>query len=100
MSFLADIFVGSRPDLRQTPGSAEAINAVGDAGDIALGKPAKYAKQDLIAGREGRIEEMGRLRPVLSAINANKAASHTTMMRETGKSLAFQNDPMLEAAVN
>lgn len=92
--------MGSRPDLRQAPGTTEAIGNVNAAGDIGLGKPAKFAKQDLNAMREGRIEDAGSLRPVLSAINANKASSHATMMRETGKSLAFQNDPMLEAAVN
>src|SRR5262249_40031719 len=64
-----------------------------------MGYVAKHAKKDLKAARAGRIEEMGSLRPVLSAINANKAADYTTMQREAGKNFAFSQDPSLQQAM-
>jgi hypothetical protein len=75
------------------------IDAVGAAGDVGLGKPGKWAKQDMIAGREGRIEDMGRLRPVLSAIRSNTASAYGTAQRDTAKNFAFSDDPALQTAM-
>ena len=99
MGFWADTFLGPRADFRPMPGTQPYIDAVGAAGDVGLGKAGKFAKQDLIAGREGRIEEMGRLRPVLSAIRANTASAYGTAQRDTAKNFAFSDDPALQSAV-
>jgi hypothetical protein len=99
MGFWADTFLGSRADYRQLPGMQPYIDDVGEAGDIDLGKPAKWAKQDIRAMRDGRIEEAGRLRPVLSAIRANTAAAYGTAQRDTAKNFAFSDDPALQTAI-
>lgn len=92
--------MGSRPDYRQVGGSQPYIDAIGEAGDVGVGKAGRFAKQDLIAAREGRIEEMGRLRPVISAINARTASDYTTGRRQMSKDLAFGVDPMLSASLD
>ncbi len=99
MSWLSDTFLGSRPDMRQLPGTNKYLDEIGAAGDVGLGPAGRFAKQDLIAMREGRIEETGRLRPVLSAINANKASAYKTRQRENSKNFAFSPDPALQDAI-
>lgn len=99
MSWLSDTFIGQRPDMVIPNQLFPYLDEIDDASRVKLGKPGRYAKQDLVAMRNGRIEEAGRLRPVLSAINANKAASYRTADREMGKALAFSDDPGLHAAM-
>lgn len=79
------------------PGMQQYIDAIQGPGGAS--KEEKYARQDVRAGREGRIEEMGRLKPVLSAINARAAGDKATGERDIGRSLAFSSDPALGAAM-
>ncbi|MGA9771651.1 MAG: hypothetical protein WBV94_21650 [Blastocatellia bacterium] len=93
MSFISDMFLGNRPDMVMMPGGQEAVDKIYAAGDIGIGRDGKYAKQDLKAAREGRIEDMTRLRPVMSAINANKASSYTTADRVLRSNYAMEDTP-------
>lgn len=77
------------------PGMEGYIDDIQEAGQTGLGKAGKYAKKDLLTMRSGRIEEAGRLAPVLSAINANKANSYKTAERALRTNLAFEDSPYL-----
>lgn len=95
MSFLGDLFLGSRSD-PTLPGWAQQysddIRAAGDSA-ATKGRTWKAAKHDFKAGQEGRIEDMYRLQPVMHAINANKAASYDTASRMLGQNFAFEDHP-------
>ena len=99
MGTLSDIFLGNRPDMVIPNQLFPFLDEIDDASRVGIGKAGRYARKDLVAMRNGRIEEAGRLRPVLSAINANKAASYRTAEREAGKALAFSDDMGLHAAM-
>lgn len=97
MSWLGNAVLGSRPEWAQMPGMQQYIDAIQGPGGAS--KEEKYARQDVKAGREGRIEDMGRLKPVLAAINARSAGDKATGERDIGRSLAFSSDPALAAAM-
>ena len=99
MGTLSDIFLGSRPDFAQFPGMSPYIGDVGEAGEINLGKGFKNARKDVIAGGEGRIEDMRAMAPVMSAIKARGKIDYDTGAREIDRNLAFESDPALAAAM-
>jgi hypothetical protein len=93
MSWITDTFLGARPDMSIPGWASQYINNVQSAGDYNPGKTAKYARQDLTAAHEGRIEDMNRLRPVMSAITANKAQSLSAADRVIRTNNAFEQNP-------
>jgi hypothetical protein len=94
-----DIFFGSRPDMVIPDQLWPLLEAMGISGKVGLGPVGKEGKHDIKMARTGQIENMTRLRPVLSAINANKAASYKTAERDMGKAMAFSESPELHASM-
>jgi hypothetical protein len=86
--------------MQRIPGTDESLDDIETAGNVGIGKVAKWDKRDLKLMRGGRIEESGRLRPVLAAISARQAADYRTGERQNRAAMAFENQPVLEAALN
>lgn len=93
MSWLTDTFLGARSDPSMPGWSGEFIDDIQAAGDTGLGRAGRDAKKDLRLMRDGRIEDVGRLRGSLSAINANKASSYTTADRMLRSNYAMEGTP-------
>lgn len=99
--------VGNRPedwgqnygDFRQLPGIQEYIDRILSAGGIGIGPMGRRGKRDVKRAESGRIEEMSRLKPVLSAIRARSAMDVGNAQNQIRSSLAFENQPTLEAAM-
>ena len=99
MSFLSDFMLGSRPDYRMMGGMDQYVRGIQEAGIVRKPKSVKFAKRDLKAARGGRIEEMGRLRPVLSAIRARGASDYQRAEGDMRREMAFEDNPTLRAAM-
>ena len=97
MSWLSDTFLGARPDYRQIPGMQPYIDAIGEYGDVGIGRVGHDAKHDLKMFQKGRLEDVFALKPVLSAINARAASDYTTGERQMRAATAFENQPTLTA---
>lgn len=99
MGWFEDIMLGSRPDMAVPDFLTPFLNDIGSLGDPGPGRVGKADRHDFKAARDGRIEEMGRLKPVMSALNANKASSYKTAERQMNSAMAFENQPSLVAAM-
>jgi hypothetical protein len=98
-SWFEDLMLGARPDMAVPDFMAPFLTDIQNLGDPGPGRVGKADRADFKTARDGRIEEMGRLKPVLSAINANKAASYKTAERSMNQAMAFENQPSLVAAM-
>lgn len=93
MSWISDFFLGSRPDMVIPDQVSPYLDRILEAGNVKIGKPGRWAKQDLQAAREGRIEQMGRLAPVLHAIQAQTAGSKDYLDRMLRMNSALDLNP-------
>jgi hypothetical protein len=99
MSWFDDIMMGTRPDMAVPSFMTSFLSDIENLSDPGQSRVSKADRVDFKAARDGRIEEMGRLKPVLSAINANKTASYKTAERGMNQAMAFENQPSLVAAM-
>lgn len=99
-NWFSNVMFGQRPQLAQMPGTQPYIDRIGEAGDVGLGEGGHAAKRDIKMMGQGRIEDAPRLAAVLSSINARSAADYNTTARNVKQSMAFENQPVLEAAID
>src|SRR4051812_46311969 len=100
MSFLADQFLGKRPDMRLPPGLQPYVDWFTNNADPGLGMVGRDAKHDLKAMRRGDdLTTVGGLRATANMLQTRHASRLAGQDRQIRSSLAFENQPALEAAM-
>jgi hypothetical protein len=98
--FLKDWVLGKRPDMQLPPGLQPFVDFFQNNADPGLGKVGKWARQDIKAMRRGDdMTQIGGLRPIANMLQTRHASRLRGQDRQIRSSLAFENQPALEAAM-